>query len=217
MTTTSSESFGVSDAGFPSLYRVSTAAQYIAASCTALHQRSVSRGSHDTREVRALSIPRAAHTLSDMIGIQDPPISLSPWSPSVTILRPKTFTRKQATTFLFLLCFIFFYTGSGCMYTGERGSQGGSLTCLVIFYFVFHIRTAISRACSGRWGECPVAAEITVSLYRSSIIDHRVAADQSPDRSTDTYKADTRRTGHHRCRQQLAPSFCPANSIPICS
>jgi hypothetical protein len=63
MTTARNESFGVSDAGFPSLYRVSTAAQYIAAHCTALYQRSVSRGSHDKREVRAFSILRAAHNV----------------------------------------------------------------------------------------------------------------------------------------------------------
>ena len=168
------------------------------------------------RVTRHTGIPRvvhrrAAHTLSDMIGIQDFPRSLSLLGRHrPPILRPKTFTRKPATTFLFPCFFFTCNTGSG-----ERGLSGGSLAYLVIFFCLFFTFAQPFRgACSGRWEECPVAAaEITCVI--NGVIDHRSSRGRRSE-SRPFHKTHKRRHAAHRPSststiaagwQLLAPSF----------
>lgn len=181
------------------------------------------------RVTRHTGIPRvvhrrAAHTLSDMIGIQDFPRSLSLLGRHrPPILRPKTFTRKPATTFLFPCFFFTCNTGSG-----ESGLSGGSLAYLVIFSVCFsHSHSHFAARARGGGKNAPSQQQkLLVSLTGSSIIDHRVAEDQSPDRSTRHINADTRRTGHHRHRLSLQAGswshprfylFCEFDPDRMCS
>ena len=202
------ESFGVSDAGFPSLYRVSTVPQRL--------QRSTSQGivPHYTSAAHAeghtthgnsarCSSPRCTYVIRYDRNPGFPPSSLSPWSPSATILRPKTFTRKPATTFLFP-CFFFLPAPVRVV------SQAVPLAYLVIFSVCFsHSHSHFAARARGGGKNAPSQQQkLLVSLTGSSIIDHRVAEDQSPDRSTRHINADTRRTGHHRHRLSLQAGSC---------
>lgn len=106
------ESFGVSDAGFPSLYRVSTVPQRL--------QRSTSQGivPHYTSAAHAeghtthgnsarCSSPRCTYVIRYDRDPGFPPISLSPWSPSATHLTfLKLSQESQQLLFFFLVFFL---------------------------------------------------------------------------------------------------------------
>ena len=206
------ESFGVSDAGFPSLYRVSTVPQRL--------QRSTSQGivPHYTSAAHAeghtthgnsarCSSPRCTYVIRYDRNPGFPPSSLSPWSPSATILRPKTFTRASN---YFSFSLFFFFTGSG-----ESGLSGGSPRVSCNFFCLFFTFAQLFRgACSGRWEECPVAAaEITCVI--NGVIDHRSSRGRRSE-SRPFHKTHKRRHAAHRPSststiaagwQLLAPSF----------
>ena len=209
------ESFGVSDAGFPSLYRVSTVPQRL--------QRSTSQGivPHYTSAAHAeghtthgnsarCSSPRCTYVIRYDRDPGFPPISLSLVAIGHPSYVPKTFTRKPATTFLFPCFFFTCNTGSG-----ESGLSGGSLAYLVIFSVCFFTFAQPFRgACSGRWEECPVAAaEITCVI--NGVIDHRSSRGRRSE-SRPFHKTHKRRHAAHRPSststiaagwQLLAPSF----------
>lgn len=168
------------------------------------------------RVTRHTGIPRvvhrrAAHTLSDMIGIQDFPRSLSLHGRH----RPPSYVLKlsqesQQLLFFFLVFFFTCNTGSG-----ESGLSGGSLAYLVIFFCLFFTFAQPFRgACSGRWEECPVAAaEITCVI--NGVIDHRSSRGRRSE-SRPFHKTHKRRHAAHRPSststiaagwQLLAPSF----------
>ena len=168
------------------------------------------------RVTRHTGIPRvvhrrAAHTLSDMIGIQDFPRSLSLHGRH----RPPSYVLKlsqesQQLLFFFLVFFFTCNTGSG-----ESGLSGGSLAYLVIFSVCFFTFAQPFRgACSGRWEECPVAAaEITCVI--NGVIDHRSSRGRRSE-SRPFHKTHKRRHAAHRPSststiaagwQLVAPSF----------
>ena len=68
-------------------------------------------------------------------------------------------------------------------------------TCLfnLVFFLVLHICTPFRSRARGSGDICPATAENYSIIAGSSIIDHRVAVDQSPERSTrhiDRHAAD---------------------------
>ena len=169
------------------------------------------------RVTRHTGIPRvvhrrAAHTLSDMIGIQDFPRSLSLHGRH----RPPSYVLKlsqesQQLLFFFLVFFFLLVTPAPVRVV----SQAVLLAYLVIFFCLFFTFAQPFRgACSGRWEECPVAAaEITCVI--NGVIDHRSSRGRRSE-SRPFHKTHKRRHAAHRPSststiaagwQLLAPSF----------
>ena len=168
------------------------------------------------RVTRHTGIPRvvhrrAAHTLSDMIGIQDFPRSLSPWSPSATHLTFLKLSQESQQLLFFFLVFFLLVTPAPVRVV----SQAVLLAYLVIFFCLFFTFAQPFRgACSGRWEECPVAAaEITCVI--NGVIDHRSSRGRRSE-SRPFHKTHKRRHAAHRPSststiaagwQLVAPSF----------